>query len=74
MYPQQSHGTWRGNRSGLLDLKDVGCLETSHGEDLLTQGHECLNGLEESMAERELLELDESDELDELGQFEDEHG
>ena len=68
MYPQQSHGTWRGNRCGLLDLEDVGCLETSHGEDLLTQGHECLNGLEESMAERELHELDE------LGQFEDEHG
>ena len=55
MYPQQSHGTWRGNRCGLLDLEDVGCLETSHGEDLLTQGHECLNGLEELMAERELM-------------------
>ena len=52
---------------GLLDLNDVRCLETNHGEDLSTQEHECLNGLEGLMAERELLELDESDELDELG-------
>ena len=66
MYPQQTHGTWRGNCCGLLDLNDVRCLGTNHGEDLSTQEHECLNGLEGLMAERELLELDESDELDEF--------
>ena len=67
MYLQQSHGTWRGYCCGLLELYDVRCLGTNHGEDLSTQEHVCLNGLEGLMAERELLELDESDELDELG-------
>ena len=46
VYLQQSHGTRKGYCCGLLELYDVRCLGTNPGEDLSTQQHVCLNGLE----------------------------